>query len=166
MLGDFAELALSLARDLHQAALAADDAGEKARLADGCHRMGRGLRQSLALQARLERDAKCAAREDAACAAAEAEARRVRRKTQVKAGIERLVWSEYEPADEEAEELLERLDLLLDAEAEQDGFEQQDPELQIAKLCRAIGYQPPSPLAEDARALPERARSEDFRSSA
>ena len=127
MLGEFAELALSLARDLHQAALSAEDADDKARLAEACHRMGRGLRQSLALQARLEREAKRAAREDVAVAAEQAQASRLRRKTQVKAGIERLIWSEYEPDDSEAEGLLERLDLILDAEAELDGFDAAGP---------------------------------------
>jgi len=143
MLGEFAEIALSLARDLHQAALAAEEPEAKARLAETCHRMGRGLRQSLALHARLEREAKRAAREDAEAAAEAAKARRTRRKAQVKARIESLLWSEYEPDDSEAEGLIERLDAVLDAEAELDGFEAQDIDLQIAKLCWMIGYAPP-----------------------
>src|SRR4051812_19045065 len=49
MLGELAEMTLVLARDLQQAALAATDADEKVRLATAFHRIGRGVRQSVAL---------------------------------------------------------------------------------------------------------------------
>lgn len=150
MLGAFAELALSLARDLHGAALAAEEPEAKVRLADACHRMGRGLRQTLALHERLERSAERAAREDAGFVVEQQKARRTRRKTQVKATIARLVWSEYEPADDDAEDVLERLDKVLDAEAELDGFEDEPVETQIARICRLIGYELP-PLDPAAR---------------
>jgi len=166
MLGEFAELALSLARDLHQAALAAEDAGEKARLAEACHRMGRGLRQSLALHARLERNVTRNAREDAGYAAQQVAEAVVRRKAQVKAAVERMVWSEYEPDDSEAEETLDRLAKSLDAEAELEGFEQQDLAAQIAEICRLIGYLPPAPPQDAAVAAAEPEPGGPFQSSA
>lgn len=150
MLGVFAELALSLARDLHDAAIAAEAPEDKARLADGFHRMGRGLRQTLALHERLQRNGERAAREDAGFAVQQGKARRDRRKAQVNAAIARDVWSEYEPEEAEAIEILERLDKVLDAEVELDGFEDEAIAAQIARICRLIGYQPPALLDVEA----------------
>jgi hypothetical protein len=82
------------------------------------------------------------------------------------ARIASLVWSEYEPGDAEAEGLLERLDAILDAEADQDGFDQRDLELQIARLCQAIGYRPPAPLQPDDAPRASPRANAAFRSSA
>jgi len=145
MLGEFAEMMLATARDLHEAGLAAEDLGEKARLADSLHRTGRGLRQTLALQARLERDQKRAVLEDAQAATLADKVRRARRKARAKAAIERLVWTEYEPDDEDAADILGRLDRILAAEAELDDFLTEDAEVQFKRLCDAIGYDPAEP---------------------
>src|SRR5690348_12235210 len=107
MLGEFAEMALVLSRDLYESALSAKTPEEKVRLTEAFHKVGRGLRQSLALHERFERGAVRAEREDALHARAETQRQAERRKAQVRAPIERLIWTECE--DSEAEHL--RLDL-------------------------------------------------------
>ncbi|THD76256.1 MAG: hypothetical protein E7812_16900, partial [Phenylobacterium sp.] len=101
ILGELSELGLSLARDLHSAALAAEDIAEKAKLAEAFHRTSRSVRQSLALHARLVRDDTRQDREAVAQAARETDARVSRRKAQVKAAVERLIWTEHEASDAE-----------------------------------------------------------------
>ena len=145
MLGEFAEMMLASARDLHAAQLAASDVAEKARLADSLHRTGRGLRQTLALQAKLERDQKRGLLEDAAAATLAGKVRIARRKAQARAAIARLVWTEYEPDDTDAEDILGRLDHILAAEAELDDFLTEDPDAQFTRLCDAIDFDPPDP---------------------
>lgn len=147
MLGELAEMTLVLARDLQQSALVAEDHDEKVRLAGAFHRIGRGLRQTLALHARVERDAERAIHEDAATAAEAAVARRKRRKAHIKGAVERLIWTEHDASEEESDghDLAERLDSLLDAEAELEGFEHADPDAVIAGLCRVLKLQDPPP---------------------
>ena len=143
MLGEFAEMALSLAREMHQAALAAETIEERTRLADSFHRMGRGLRQSLALHARLERYGERAAEAEADKAASQARASRARRKAHVKGAVERLIWTEYEADDEDGLALADRLDAILDAEAETEDFVAADPDRMIAGLCTLLGLDRP-----------------------
>src|SRR5215813_13583381 len=57
-LGLFADAILKLALDIQQQALVAEDVDQKVKLAGAVHRLGRGLRQTLALQAKLARDAR------------------------------------------------------------------------------------------------------------
>ena len=136
ILGELAELGLSLARDLHSTALAAEDIAEKSKLAEAFHRTGRSIRQSLALHAKLERDDARAEHEDRAAAASQASDR----KAQVKAAVKRLIWTEYEPA--EAEPLV--LDLLdhLDEARLHDDFLDADVDTLIAKVCKALNLLP------------------------
>jgi hypothetical protein len=76
MLAELAELGLSLARDLHAAALAAETPAERQGLATAFHRISRSVRQTMALEAKLERDARRAEREDPQFARKAAEQRR------------------------------------------------------------------------------------------
>ena len=154
LLAAFAEQAASLAADLHAAGLAAESLEEKRAISLAFHRMGRALRQTLALEAKLRREAKAAARADGAEAAGHEKAGRERRKAQVKARIARMVWSEYESDDDEALEILERLDAILDAEADIEGFELRDLDGLVAEMCEAIAYAPPVP-ARPPPAAPE-----------
>jgi hypothetical protein len=145
MLGELAEMGLVLARDLQQAALVAEDSDEKVRLAEGFHRVGRGVRQSLALHAKFERDGHAAARERAAEVVRLDDARRSRRKSDVKAVVERLVWTEHENLDD-PEDLLEQMDRFLDVDADAEGFLDRDPDEVIAELCKVLNLpSPPTP---------------------
>ena len=62
-LGIFADAVLKLALHIQQEALDAQDLDQKVRLAGAVHRLGRGLRQTVALQAKLARDARTEAEE-------------------------------------------------------------------------------------------------------
>ena len=145
LLGELAEMGMVLARDLQQSALMAEDLGEKVKLASAFHRIGRGVRQSLALHARLERDAEQAVREAKARASDAKVWAGLRRKSEIKGAVERLVWTEHEASDDEAETLIDRLDLLLDAEADAEGFLDEDPDLVIARLCEVLKLPVPPP---------------------
>src|SRR3954447_6829358 len=57
-LGIFADAVLKLALHIQQEAMGAEDLDQKVRAAGAVHRLGRGLRQTLALQAKLARDAR------------------------------------------------------------------------------------------------------------
>src|SRR6476646_3935755 len=57
-LGIFADAVLKLALDIQQQALDAEDLDQKVRCAGAVHQLGRSLRQTIALQAKLSRDAR------------------------------------------------------------------------------------------------------------
>lgn len=63
LLGELAELSMSLARRVHGEAMAATEPEALVSLSNGFQRVARVVRQSLALQARLERDEARAARD-------------------------------------------------------------------------------------------------------
>ncbi|THD77038.1 MAG: hypothetical protein E7812_13850 [Phenylobacterium sp.] len=136
LLGEFAELAMGLARDLHAAALAAPTPEEKAKLAQEFHRVGRGLRQSLALEARLDRaEARELVEEARRRREAEGEAFTLRR-AKVRAAVKRLVWTETES---EWDEHWERsLNLWLER-LEDDDFVEAPIETVIARIREGMG---------------------------
>jgi len=154
MLGDYAEMALALAHDLHRTALNAESPEEKVRCAEAFHRLGRGLRQSLALHARLERDAEEPAREAPAPRAVPESTRRIRRKATLKAAVERLIWTERERLEDPPEALLPRLERLLASELQAEAFLDTDPDLQIARLCAALRVPLPKTPDRHPRACP------------
>jgi len=141
LLARFAEQAASLAEDLCAAALAAETAEEKQAFSLAFHRMGRALRQTLALEARLRRDKDRAGREDRIEAVRVEKARTEARRGHLKGTVERLIWTEQENLD--ADDLVERLDCLLEAEAGVEGFLAEDPQTQIVRLCKILGLDPP-----------------------
>jgi len=115
-LDELAKLGLTLARDLHERACAAEDPEVCARLALAFHTVSRGVRQSLALQQRLARDrlrAEAEQREDRKAA-------KETRKAQVRAAVVRLAWTEKPDWNEY--ELRGRLSPILDVEAETEEF--------------------------------------------
>jgi hypothetical protein len=149
MLGELAEMALVLARDLKEAALVAKTTDEKVRLADAFQKVGRGVRQSLALHAKMERDAQ-AAQCEAGPPADQIKARREGRAARIKSEVERLIWTEREKLEEEPYVLRNRLTELLAAEARSETFLDTDPDLQIERLCQVLRIPrpiTPSPLA-------------------
>jgi len=137
MLARYAELALSMAEDVHAAAAAAQDPDQKARLAEGFHKLGRAMRQSMALEARFVRDQ---ARDRRAAQIDAAEAGRAavrRRQDQVRAVVERQIYCEIEPND--ASVWLADLNERLEEEALYDGFDDESLEDHIARLSADLG---------------------------
>jgi hypothetical protein len=159
-LGIFADAVLKLALDIQKQALDSDDLDEKVRAAGAVHRLGRSLRQTLALQAKLARDARREAAEKpkpqaspspSSEPAAPPDPKTVavrRRRDWLTRGVERCVWNEYD-RDDEAEEftgdsLLEDLDeRLADLMADPDAFLQLDPDELLVQLCKDLGLTPP-----------------------
>jgi len=152
ILDELARLGLTLARDLHARAAETKDPDQAARLAMAFHHISRSVRQSLALQAKLQRDR----RHQASEAGDQAERRRAApaqaRKAQVRAAVQRRVWTER--PDWNLFATRQRLDLILDAEAEDDGFLEIPLETHIARIAKALGLKPP-PLAEAAANVAE-----------
>ncbi len=130
MLARYAELSLELAEDVHASALAAEDPDSKARLVVGFQKLGRAMRQSIALEARF-------VRERAADAAQQAKAAVQRRQDQVRAVVERRIFTELDPADAPA--FLADLNERLDEEALYDGFDDEDLDDQIERLSADLG---------------------------
>jgi hypothetical protein len=132
-----AEAGLALALDLKDAALAAETVEAKAAAAAEFHRVTRGVRQSLALEERFERNVERAAREAEAGAAARAEAAVRVRKAQVRAAVERRIYEEVEGHD--ARERLEDLTDRLDDEALFDDFTDEALEAHVERLAAGVG---------------------------
>ena len=161
-LGIFADAVLKLALHIQQEAMAAEDLDQKVRAAGAIHRLGRGLRQTLALQAKLAKDARADAEKARAEEAqpsttppaepsAPLDPKTVavrRRRDWLVRGVERCVWNEYE-RDEEAgeftgESLLEDLhERLTDLLADPDAFLALDPNDLLVELCKNLGVTPP-----------------------
>ena len=137
ILAKLSELGLELACDLQASALAAEDLAAKERLALAFHRVSRSLRQTLALEARLERDAQRQVHEDLARAEKRRTAGVEVRKAQVRAGVERMIYCEIEA--EEAEMWLDDLTERLDAEALDDDFTDEDVDAHIERLAKELG---------------------------
>jgi hypothetical protein len=168
ILARLAEAGERLAMKHAERALAADDPEVEAKATAAFHRAARSVRQCLALEAKLARDARQADSEVREHAAREADGRRSRRRAEVREAVTRLIWTEAE--DEFHGELLEvELDELLNRELSPDADEAAEPvEVQVARLARTLGLlsddeaaaneADPSP-AMDARAPPERRSS-------
>jgi hypothetical protein len=135
ILARLAEVGERLAMKHAERALAADDPEVEAKATAAFHRAARSVRQWLALEAKLARDARRADAEERERAAGEAGARRERRRAEVREAVTRLIWTEAE--DETHVELLEaELDDLLEREL----FPDDEPaEVQVARLSRAMG---------------------------
>jgi hypothetical protein len=161
-LGIFADAVLKLALHLKDEAFEADDRDQKVRLAGAVHRLGRGFRQTVALQAKIARDARNEARREAAEAPEPADAAQPepstppdpktvavrRRRDWLTRGVERCVWNEYDREDEAAEFTAESLledfqERLADLMADPDAFLARDPDDLLVELCKALGLTPP-----------------------
>ena len=123
MLGELAELALMVSRDLAVRARESEDAQEAAALAQAFQKTSRVVRLTLALSFKLDRDAARDALEEARAArdeqaqAAKAEAQRATARLnqhmgRVRARFERLIWAETEDEDE-ASDLFDELEARL-----------------------------------------------------
>jgi hypothetical protein len=140
MLGEIAELGLVVARELATRLRETEDADEAVALADAFHKATRVVRLTLALDAKLERDAARDAAAEARQAQADADAQAARdaaqqradawtpktpeatdpletRKARVRGLVNRLLWNESESDEEEYEVLVEDLNARLDEAA-------------------------------------------------
>src|ERR1700761_4735812 len=143
MLGEIAELALMVTRELAVRVRESEDVAETVALAEAFQKTSRAVRLTLALDFKLERDAAREAREAAQMAKAEAadaalrESRIMRaaeaarhddptpaenQKRRVKAVLNRLLWNEAEGDEEEYDVLLEDLDARLYEAEDAPGF--------------------------------------------
>jgi hypothetical protein len=154
ILGELAQFGRDLARKLHGQGMAAETPEETAELARAFHSVARTVRQTLALEARLMRDAKRQEREDRTEAegrerleafAAEQAARApyLARKSRIVTVIDRIIAAEYEDEDE-AERLSDEIADRLGEDACVAGFLDRPIDEQIAGLCRDFGLTPPA----------------------
>lgn len=154
-LAELAELGMSLAREVHQRALSAEDAEEGQRLTLAFHRICRCVRQTMALEARLERDRRARDAAEIKQAADEAMARLKVHEDRVRAGVERLVWSEHEDDEDEFNAILESLDYVLRELTLSERFEATPVEELIREICDALGVAAPDDPADEPRPPPD-----------
>jgi hypothetical protein len=151
ILGELAELGLALARDAQAQAMAATDAKAKADLTLAFHRISRSVRQTLALDARFEREAKLAAREAAQAHARETLVRVQKKRSQLRKAVTDDIWTEYETED--AEGLLENIEAWVYDAAEDDSFLETPFEVLVARIRENLGL--PANSGEVAEAEPD-----------
>jgi hypothetical protein len=148
ILARLADVGERLAMKHAERALAADDPAVEAAATAAFHRAARSVRQCLALEAKLVRDAARAAREDHNHLQSETTARRLRRRSHARAAVERLIWTETE--DHIAAERFEaELDDLLDLEDFTGGLDDEAVETLIARLARDLGLPIPASAPVD-----------------
>ena len=132
---------------------AAETAAEVRDLALAYQRITRGIRQIIALEAKLDSDQRLAARQARADAEDQAKAARDRRRTQLRQAMTRLIWDEADRKDDDAEAqtLFVDLENLLDPNVLPDDFTLTAIDAQIARLSEALGLpDPAAPVAAPA----------------
>lgn len=145
ILAELAELGLGLARELQAQALAAETPAERAEAALAFQRVGRAVRQSVALEAKLERDRVRDARAAAEARAATDEARTAQRKRAARAAVENVIRREI-TSHASVERLRDALGEALELESFKDGFLDDPAEAVIGRLCRTLGLATPAEL--------------------
>jgi len=163
VLAELSELGLTLARDLHARALAAESPQDADRLALAFQRVSRGVRQTFALELKIDRDRRACDREMAVSeleaavrlareaeaeakaappvdpAVLEARARVGSRKDRVKGALNRLIWTEAEGDEDEYDVLTEDLDHRLGEAARRRDFLDLPLETLILQLKADMG---------------------------
>jgi hypothetical protein len=138
-LTELAELGMALARNHHARALAADDksAGD---LALAFHRVSRSVRQTMALEARLDREHRLALRKAAQAAARERLTRVQKKRGVLRDAMAPLVWTEVEGDEDEYEALLEQVGTFVFKVSEEDDFLDIPVEACIARIRIDLGF--------------------------
>jgi hypothetical protein len=148
-LNELMELGMALARKLQDRAMAAETAEEERAATLAFHRMSRSVRQTLHLEAQLERlrrrmlheeleaERRAPVTESPAARAAR-EAVVVERRCIVREAVEEAIWTEVGD-DFMAEAMVEQLEKIVEAEALDAGFLKKPIETCIAELRAAIG---------------------------
>jgi len=148
ILGELTELGLTLARDLHARALAAETAQEAQALGLAFQRVSRSVRQCLALEARMEREAKADAREAVDRTRLDRDVRIRDVKRRVGEAMDRLIWTEADGDCDGIEMLDEDLALRLDEMALAEDFLKIPLETLVERLAVDMGLtvrvQPPA----------------------
>jgi hypothetical protein len=141
VLAELSELGLGLARAAASDAASAETPEDRGRAALVFHRVSRSIRQSLALEAKLAREAQSEARVEAV-RAANAERDRVRhREGQIRDGVEALIWREIEGMDAEEEEAFdEDIEAATGAEASSDTFFTDNLADQVGRVLTRLGF--------------------------
>ena len=167
-LAELTAIGLESVRDLRDRQLAAEDADVAARAALALHRVMRGVRQSMALEAKLDRDRLSAERDARNRAAQVRMIKTHEHRERIRHRVERLIWDEAERSD--AEELYKKLDDLLDEAELDETFLDQPVERFIARFAKALGVNLPLPPQSGEGEGGERAGADDaatpWRSSA
>jgi hypothetical protein len=160
ILARLADLGEQLAAKHAQRALEADDPEIEARATIAYHRAARSVRQCLALEAKLVRDAARAEREATDDAQRKASSRRDRRRFHARTVVAHLIWTESE-SETEAERLESDLDDLLDLDRFAEDLDEETAEALIARLCQELGLTapPPAELSPADRTPPPELRS-------
>jgi hypothetical protein len=146
ILAELSELAIGVARDLAGQVSAAQSAEDAAVAASAFHQVGRAVRQTIALEMKLQRDRKALEREDAVDAAGARVARIKQRRLRLRSAVQHMVWSEVERDD--AELLVDQLDDFLSEDTLDDTFADEAFDDQVASLRAALGL-PPAPPDEE-----------------
>jgi hypothetical protein len=139
MLGLLAEKALALACAVQQRALEAETSEEMAQLSHAFVRLGRSVRQSIALHAKHEKD-RLGGEREAAEAEAQARGQAVeQRKRQLEDGVEAVLCADWDPEIEqdegESSDLVRALRERVEDLSEAEDFLDLDPDQLIAQLC-------------------------------
>ncbi|HEV2532900.1 hypothetical protein [Phenylobacterium sp.] len=134
---------LELSLQVQADAMAAEP-DQRARLALTFHRLSRGVRQTAALRMRIAREAERGGREASAEVIDLAKRRLEKRKGQVKAAVEGLIWTEAE--SEETRTVLDYdLDELITLEAQDpETFEAEDLDEQVERFAAKLGLSFPA----------------------
>ena len=133
-----AEAAERLAMKHADRALETDDPKVEASATAAFQKATRVMRQSMALEAKLIRDARQAGRDTAARETRERNFQVYERRRQVSATVERLIRNDPGISGD-AEHLCDELDDLLDIEELTETFLTEDLTVQITRLCKDLG---------------------------
>ncbi len=136
LLAGLAERAYAVACALADDVATATSRAEKAQSARAFHEVSRSVRQTLALEQRLRREARRAAREDLQADETRRARLRVERAETLRNAVKGLIWTEYE--GEDVLEAKAGLDRLLNELVIEDGFIEADVHAQIERLMGGI----------------------------
>ena len=154
MLGELAEWMHAAAREAQRRLLEAETTDEFVKLTASLAKLGRGVRQSILVQRKLEAErVQAAQRADQAAAqgASDFVPRHVKR-VRLRTAIARHVWNELED-EEEAELFRDDLNARLDELEMAPDFLDAPIDALIERLCRDLGFDPPErPTSPDAAA--------------
>ena len=141
MLSRLAACDFSAAEKVHAKLMAAEEASEIAELGRAYQRFARSLRQTLALKARLKREAAQAEREARPPPEAPGGVAIARRQGDVRAAVTRVIWNEA-LTEAEAADFEDRLDIVLASARTRADFCAEPLDDQVVRLCLDLDLSP------------------------
>lgn len=153
-LQEIAGMSVSLARNLQERALAAEDNDQAARLASAFHKVTRGLRQTIALHAKLAQDHARSEREARPERDRLHKAKVSERHTRLHRVLQKVIWDEAE-SPETADEMIGDLFEILREEADGETFLDEPIEAQVDRVRLALGLSVASEAAVAEAVTPE-----------